>query len=80
VRIHDGALVAAARLSHRYITEQFLPDRSIDLVDETCARLLTEIDSTPTELDAIARRVKRLEIGPGLAMQTLQNLLIRAYC
>jgi len=49
-------------------------------VDETCARLLTEIDSTPTELDAIARRVKRLEIGPGLAMQTLQNLLIRAYC
>jgi ATP-dependent Clp protease ATP-binding subunit ClpB len=62
VRIQDGALVAAATLSHRYITDRFLPDKAIDLVDEACARLRTEIDSMPAELDEITRRVTRLEI------------------
>jgi ATP-dependent Clp protease ATP-binding subunit ClpB len=62
VRIHDGALVAAATLSHRYITDRFLPDKAIDLVDEACARLRTEIDSMPAELDEIIRRATRLEI------------------
>ena len=62
VRIQDSALVAAATLSHRYITDRFLPDKAIDLVDEGCARLRTEIDSMPAELDEITRRVTRLEI------------------
>jgi ATP-dependent Clp protease ATP-binding subunit ClpB len=62
VKIQDSALVAAATLSHRYITDRFLPDKAIDLVDETCARLRTEIDSLPAELDEITRRVTRLEI------------------
>ncbi|CAM3290517.1 ATP-dependent chaperone ClpB [Mycobacterium intermedium] len=62
VKIQDTALVAAATLSHRYITDRFLPDKAIDLVDEACARLRTEIDSMPAELDEITRRVTRLEI------------------
>lgn len=62
VRILDGALVAAATLSHRYLTDRFLPDKAIDLVDEACARLRTEIDSMPAELDEITRKVMRLEI------------------
>ncbi|MFL6149779.1 MAG: ATP-dependent chaperone ClpB [Pseudonocardiaceae bacterium] len=62
VRIQDGALVAAATLSHRYLTDRFLPDKAIDLVDEACARLRTEIDSMPAELDEVTRRVMRLEI------------------
>ncbi|MEU0696952.1 ATP-dependent chaperone ClpB [Streptomyces niveus] len=62
VRIQDTALVAAATLSHRYISDRFLPDKAIDLVDEACARLRTEIDSMPAELDEITRRVTRLEI------------------
>ncbi|MEV4412557.1 ATP-dependent chaperone ClpB [Catellatospora sp. NPDC049609] len=62
VKIQDSALVAAATLSHRYITDRFLPDKAIDLVDEACARLRTEIDSMPAELDEITRRVMRLEI------------------
>jgi ATP-dependent Clp protease ATP-binding subunit ClpB len=62
VKIQDGALVAAATLSHRYISDRFLPDKAIDLVDEACARLRTEIDSMPAELDEITRRVTRLEI------------------
>ncbi len=62
VRIHDGALVAAARLSHRYISDRFLPDKAIDLVDEAAAMLRTEIDSMPQELDAATRRVLQLEI------------------
>ena len=62
VRIQDGALVAAATLSDRYITERFLPDKAIDLVDEACAMLRTEIDSMPAELDAVTRRVMQLEI------------------
>ncbi|HEY3750564.1 MAG TPA: Clp protease N-terminal domain-containing protein, partial [Pseudonocardiaceae bacterium] len=62
VKIQDGALVAAATLSHRYVTDRFLPDKAIDLIDEACARLRTEIDSMPAELDEITRRVTRLEI------------------
>ena len=62
VKIQDAALVAAAVLSHRYITDRFLPDKAIDLVDEGCAMLRTEIDSMPAELDELTRRVTRLEI------------------
>ncbi|HZA82352.1 MAG TPA: ATP-dependent chaperone ClpB [Actinomycetes bacterium] len=71
VRIQDSALVAAAVLSHRYITDRFLPDKAIDLVDEACARLRTEIDSMPAELDELTRRVTRLEIeDAALAKET----------
>jgi ATP-dependent Clp protease ATP-binding subunit ClpA len=62
VKIKDAALVAAAVLSHRYITDRFLPDKAIDLVDEAAARLRTEIDSLPSELDELTRRVMQLEI------------------
>ncbi|RMH09089.1 MAG: AAA family ATPase, partial [Nitrospirae bacterium] len=62
VRIKDSALVAAAKLSHRYIGDRFLPDKAIDLVDEAAARLRTEIDSMPAELDEISRKVLQLEI------------------
>ena len=62
VKIQDGALVAAVVLSHRYISDRFLPDKAIDLVDEACAMLRTEIDSMPAELDELTRRVRRLEI------------------
>jgi ATP-dependent Clp protease ATP-binding subunit ClpB len=62
VRIQDAALVAAAVLSQRYITDRFLPDKAIDLVDEACAVIRTEIDSMPQELDEITRRVMQLEI------------------
>ncbi|WP_242900766.1 ATP-dependent chaperone ClpB [Actinomadura terrae] len=62
VKIQDGALVSAVQLSHRYISDRFLPDKAIDLVDEACAMLRTEIDSMPAELDELTRRVMRLEI------------------
>ena len=62
VTIHDRALIAAATLSHRYITDRFLPDKAIDLVDEACASLRTEIDSMPAELDDLRRRIMQLEI------------------
>jgi len=62
VVIKDPALIAAATLSHRYITDRFLPDKAIDLVDEACASIRTEIDSLPAELDSVARRVMQLEI------------------
>ena len=62
VAIHDNALVAAATLSHRYISDRFLPDKAIDLVDEACATIRTEIDSLPQELDEVTRRVMQLEI------------------
>ena len=62
VKIQDGALVAAVLLSHRYISDRFLPDKAIDLVDEACAMIRTEIDSMPAELDELTRRVMRLEI------------------
>jgi len=62
VRIKDAALVAAATLSHRYISERFLPDKAIDLIDEAASRLRIEIDSMPTEIDEIDRRIRQLEI------------------
>ncbi|MDR1818389.1 MAG: AAA family ATPase [Puniceicoccales bacterium] len=62
VRIMDGALVEAAVLSNRYITDRFLPDKAIDLVDEACAQIRTEMDSLPAELDQLSRRVLQLEI------------------
>ena len=62
VKIADGALVAAAELSHRYISDRFLPDKAIDLVDEACAMIKTELDSMPAELDELSRKVMQLEI------------------
>ena len=62
VRIHDNALVAAATLSNRYITDRFLPEKAIDLVDEACALIRTEIDSMPAELDDIRRKIMQMEI------------------
>jgi len=62
VRITDGAIVAAAQLSHRYISDRFLPDKAIDLVDEAASKLRIEIDSLPEELDVVERRLKQLEI------------------
>ena len=62
VKINDSALVAAATLSHRYISDRFLPDKAIDLVDEACALIKTELDSMPTELDELSRKIMQLEI------------------
>jgi len=62
VRIHDRAIVAASELSNRYITDRFLPDKAIDLIDEACAMIRTEIDSMPQELDIVNRKLMRLEI------------------
>ena len=62
VKISDGAIVSAATLSNRYITDRFLPDKAIDLIDESCAMIKTELDSMPAELDAISRRIMQLEI------------------
>ena len=62
VKINDNALIAAAVLSHRYITDRFLPDKAIDLVDEACAMIKTEINSVPQELDEVSRRIMQLEI------------------
>ncbi|HUD68903.1 MAG TPA: AAA family ATPase [Acidimicrobiales bacterium] len=62
VRIQDAALIAAATLSHRYVTNRFLPDKAIDLIDEAASRLRIEIDSMPTELDVVTRRARQLEI------------------
>ncbi len=62
VRITDGAIVAAAQLSHRYITDRFLPDKAIDLIDEAASKLRIEIDSMPEELDSIERKIQQLEI------------------
>lgn len=62
VRIQDDALIAAVQLSHRYITDRFLPDKAIDLMDEAAAKLRMERDSQPEELDEITRRLRQLEI------------------
>ena len=62
VKIADSAIIAAATLSHRYITDRFLPDKAIDLVDEACAQIRTEMDSSPAELDKVSRRIIQLEI------------------
>jgi ATP-dependent Clp protease ATP-binding subunit ClpB len=74
VRIQDSALVSAATLSNRYISDRFLPDKAIDLVDEACSRLRIEIDSMPTELDDVRRKVTQLEIErEGLRKETDPN-------
>ena len=62
VKIADSALISAANLSHRYITDRFLPDKAIDLVDEACAQIRTEMDSLPTELDEVSRKIIQMEI------------------
>ena len=62
VKIADSAIIAAATLSHRYITDRFLPDKAIDLIDEACAQIRTEMDSMPTELDAVSRKIIQMEI------------------
>ncbi len=62
VKIADGAIIAAATLSHRYITDRFLPDKAIDLVDEACAQIRTEMDSSPATLDAVSRKIIQMEI------------------
>ena len=69
VRIKDTALIAAATLSHRYIADRFLPDKAIDLIDEAASRLRIEIDSMPTEIDEVHRRVMQLEIELDVAAQ-----------
>src|SRR3974377_235609 len=62
VRIQDAALVAAATLSHRYISDRFLPDKAVDLMDEAASRLKIELDSMPTEIDQIERQIMQLEM------------------
>ncbi len=74
VKITDGALVAAATLSHRYISDRFLPDKAIDLVDEACALIKTELDSMPTELDELQRRIMQLEIEEAALKKEDDNL------
>ena len=82
VQIHDQALIAAATLSNRYITDRFLPDKAIDLVDEACATIRTEIDSMPQEMDDISRKIMQLEIEETalkketdtLSMERLKNI------
>lgn len=74
VKITDGALVAAATLSHRYITDRFLPDKAIDLVDEACALIKTELDSMPTELDEQRRKIMQLEIEESALKKETDNL------
>ena len=74
VKIADSALVAAATLSHRYITDRFLPDKAIDLVDEACALIKTELDSMPTELDEQRRKIMQLEIEESALKKETDNL------
>ena len=62
MKINDSALIAAATLSDRYITDRFLPDKAIDLVDEACAMIKTEMDSMPSEMDDLAHRITQLQI------------------
>lgn len=74
VKIQDGALVSAATLSDRYITDRFLPDKAIDLVDEACALIKTELDSMPTEVDELRRKVMQLEIEEAALKKETDNL------
>lgn len=74
VKITDGALVAAATLSHRYITDRFLPDKAIDLVDEACALIKTELDSMPSDLDEQRRKIMQLEIEESALKKETDNL------
>ena len=79
VTIHDGALVAAATLSDRYISDRFLPDKAIDLVDEACASIRTEMDSMPSEMDALRRRIMQLEIEE-MALKKETDTLSKERC
>lgn len=81
VKIQDQAIIAAATLSNRYITDRFLPDKAIDLIDEACAMIRTEIDSMPTELDVIQRRIIQHEIESSIAKKTMhfQKSILRKY-
>src|SRR6185436_12623887 len=74
VRIQDTALVAAAMLSHRYIADRFLPDKAIDLIDEAASRVRMEIDSVPTEIDEVQRRIMQLEIEEKALAKELAEL------
>ena len=74
VRISDNALISAAVLSNRYITDRFLPDKAIDLIDEACATIRTEMDSMPTELDVISRRIVQLEIEEAALKKESDNI------
>ena len=74
VKIHDNALISAAVLSNRYISERFLPDKAIDLIDEACAMVRTEIDSMPAELDEISRKIMQLEIEEAALKKETDNL------
>ncbi len=76
VQIHDNAIVSAATLSNRYITDRFLPDKAIDLVDEACAMIRTEIDSMPAEMDEIQRKIMQLEIEEMALKRETDNLSI----
>ena len=78
VKIHDGALIAAATLSNRYIADRFLPDKAIDLVDEACALIRTEMDSMPSEMDEVARRIMQNEIEEA-ALVREEDALSRAH-
>ncbi len=79
VTIHDGALVAAATLSDRYISDRFLPDKAIDLVDEACASIRTEMDSMPSEMDGLRRRIMQLEIEE-MALKKETDTLSKERC
>ena len=74
VKIHDSALISAAVLSHRYITGRFLPDKAIDLIDEACAMIRTEIDSSPAEIDTLQRKIMQLEIEEAALKHETDNL------
>lgn len=74
VKIHDNALISAAVLSDRYITDRFLPDKAIDLIDEACATIRTEMDSMPTELDVISRKIVQLEIEEAALKKENDNI------
>ena len=74
VKINDNALISAAVLSNRYITDRFLPDKAIDLIDEACATIRTEMDSMPTELDEISRKIVQLEIEEAALKKENDNI------
>ncbi len=74
VKIHDGALIAAATLSNRYISDRFLPDKAIDLVDEACAMIRTEMDSAPAEMDDLRRKIMQHEIEEAALKKETDNL------
>jgi ATP-dependent Clp protease ATP-binding subunit ClpB len=73
VKISDSAIVAAAELSHRYITDRFLPDKAIDLIDEAASKIKLEIESMPEELDTIERKIRQLEIEREALLRELKS-------